>query len=183
MGIHCKSILPSDASYKGLGQRFVYGYAPSELGELFIARDEAGALVYLGFNVDGGKGLPLKRAQGHLRGAEFVAGDVSELAEQIVKLWRGEAVDLELSLHGTEFQNDVWARLLNIPFGQTVSYGAVANDIARPRAVRAVGNAVGINPVSLLVPCHRVIQSNGSFNNYGWGNAMKRKLLEAEGVL
>jgi len=95
---------------------------------------------------------------------------------------RGSAARrLELDLGGTPFQQSVWNRLCAIPSGKTVSYGALAAAIGRPRAARAVGAAVGANPVPLLVPCHRVIGENGSLTGFGLGLPMKRALLAHEG--
>ena len=88
---------------------------------------------------------------------------------------------LALDLDGTPFQMKVWNRLCAIPSGKTVSYGALAAAIGRPRAARAVGAAVGANPVPLLVPCHRVIGENGSLTGFGLGLPMKRALLAHEG--
>ena len=88
---------------------------------------------------------------------------------------------LALDLDGTPFQMKVWNRLCAIPSGKTVSYGALAAAIGRPRAARAVGAAVGANPVPLLVPCHRVIGENGSLTGFGLGLPMKRSLLAHEG--
>ncbi len=103
------------------------------------------------------------------------------LAKRVDDIWRGRSKDkLTLVVTGTDFQKDVWRALLKIPCGHVVSYGAIASALGRDRAVRAVGSAVGANPVSLLIPCHRVIQKNGSVCNYGWGDAVKQKLLKME---
>jgi methylated-DNA-[protein]-cysteine S-methyltransferase len=88
--------------------------------------------------------------------------------------------DLELDLVGTEFQRRVWAALLTIPYGQTRSYGEIARQIGSPGAFRAVGLANGHNPIGIIVPCHRVIGSNGSLTGYGGGLGRKRALLELE---
>lgn len=85
-----------------------------------------------------------------------------------------------LDLQGTEFQQQVWQALLTIPAGETRSYSDIAKQIGRPKAVRAVGSACGANPVSILVPCHRVIRSDGSFKGYHWGIEMKTRLLAIE---
>jgi methylated-DNA-[protein]-cysteine S-methyltransferase len=82
---------------------------------------------------------------------------------------------------GTPFQNEVWAALRTIPLGQTCSYGALARQIGRPKAMRAVGMANGANPVSIVIPCHRVIGSNGTLTGYGGGLERKRWLLQHEG--
>lgn len=88
--------------------------------------------------------------------------------------------DLPLDLHGTPFQVEVWNALRRIPYGETASYRDLAADIGRPNAVRAVGAANGRNPVSIIVPCHRVIGADGSLTGYGGGLDRKRFLLELE---
>jgi methylated-DNA-[protein]-cysteine S-methyltransferase len=90
------------------------------------------------------------------------------------------AFDLPLALHGTEFQRRVWQELLNIPYGQTVSYGELACRLGQPKASRAVGLANGRNPISIVVPCHRVVGSNGTLTGYGGGLPRKRWLLDHE---
>lgn len=90
--------------------------------------------------------------------------------------------DLPLALQGTPFQRLVWQALLAIPYGVTTSYAAIARDIRRPAAVRAVGAAVGRNPVSVIVPCHRVLGSNGSLTGYAGGLWRKVRLLAIEEV-
>jgi len=90
------------------------------------------------------------------------------------------AFDLEVGLAGTPFQRRVWRALQDIPYGETISYGELARRIGNPSAVRAVGLANGRNPVSIVVPCHRVIGSDGSLTGYGGGLDRKRYLLELE---
>ena len=90
--------------------------------------------------------------------------------------------DLPLDLQGTEFQRQVWAQLQTIPYGQITSYQAVADALGKPKAVRAVGAANGQNPISIIVPCHRVIGSNGALTGYAGGLDRKIALLELEGV-
>lgn len=91
--------------------------------------------------------------------------------------------DLELRLGGTDFQLAVWRALLDIPYGATSSYGRVAAAIGRPSASRAVGAAVGSNPIAIVVPCHRVIGSDGSLTGFGGGLGHKVALLAREGVV
>ena len=96
--------------------------------------------------------------------------------------------DLSLDLRGTEFQKDVWRTIHRIPYGKLSSYGLLAADIGKPRAVRAVGNAVGANPIGIVIPCHRVIWSNGGIGGFGGGYAkesldVKRLFLKIEGIL
>lgn len=88
---------------------------------------------------------------------------------------------LPLRMEGTDFQRAVWRALLDIPYGETMSYGELARSIGRPGASRAVGLANGRNPVSIVVPCHRVIGSSGALTGYGGGMERKRFLLDLEG--
>lgn len=97
---------------------------------------------------------------------------------------RRTAFDLPLDLHGgTAFQQSVWQALLRIPRGTTTSYGALSSGIGKPAAVRAVGAAVGRNPIGVIVPCHRVIGSDGSLTGYAGGLDRKAALLELEAAL
>lgn len=91
--------------------------------------------------------------------------------------------DLPLAARGTEFQHCVWNELERIPYGVTFSYGEIASRIGKPKAPRAVGLANGSNPISIIVPCHRVIGANGTLTGYGGGIERKRWLLQHEGVL
>lgn len=120
--------------------------------------------------------------------SEFEEGtsEVIEKAEQqLDEFFAGKrkAFDVPLLFVGTEFQKTVWNFLLTIPFGKTISYGEMAQQIDKPTAVRAVANANGANPISVFAPCHRVIGSDHSLTGYGGGLEAKRWLLELEGVL
>lgn len=96
---------------------------------------------------------------------------------------RAESFDVPIRLAGSEFQRAVWAALLEIPYGSTTTYGAVAAKVGRPpRAARAVGAAVGSNPVGIIVPCHRVIGANGALTGFGGGLDNKVALLAREGI-
>lgn len=107
-----------------------------------------------------------------------------EAARQLDEYFAGRrrAFDMPLLLAGTDFQVKVWNELLKIPFGETISYGDLAQRIGMPKAVRAVANANGANPLSVFVPCHRVIGGDRSLTGYGGGIEVKRRLLELEGV-
>jgi methylated-DNA-[protein]-cysteine S-methyltransferase len=91
--------------------------------------------------------------------------------------------DFPLMLHGTPFQLEVWRALLEVPYGSTTTYSELAHQIGRPRSVRAVGQANARNPISIIVPCHRVISSNGKLTGYGGGLDRKAALLALEGVM
>jgi methylated-DNA-[protein]-cysteine S-methyltransferase len=91
-----------------------------------------------------------------------------------------QSFDLPLDLTGTPFQQRVWAALLAIPYGETVTYRDLARDLGQPGGAQAVGGAVARNPVSIIVPCHRVLGSDGSLTGYAWGVHVKRWLLDHE---
>ena len=151
-----------------------YCYLDTPIGELLLAGED-GALSMVGFP----KGSmrrepepdwifnekPLADARAQL--SEYFAGDRKEF-------------DLPLKLNGTEFQVSVLEALLNIPYGQTTSYGEIARRIGRPKAVRAVGAANGRNPIPIVVPCHRVIGSTGDLTGFGGGLDTKEALLRLE---
>lgn len=102
------------------------------------------------------------------------------------RYWAGDDPpprEVPLDLHGTPFQRAVWQALLAIPFGRTKSYGEIATQVGHGAVPRATGTAVGRNPVSILVPCHRVIGANGSLTGYAGGLPRKERLLQHEGVL
>ena len=116
------------------------------------------------------------------------AGDLPLLHEaraQLTEYFAGQrtAFDLPLDLRGADFQRAVWEALLAIPYGETRAYGDIAAAIGRPRAARPVGQAVGANPVGVIVPCHRVIGHDGRLTGFGGGLDLKRALLRLEGVL
>jgi methylated-DNA-[protein]-cysteine S-methyltransferase len=106
----------------------------------------------------------------------------SEAMRQLRAYFDGELkeFDLPLTLEGTGFQRRVWTNLLTIPYGETISYAQLAQRIGNPKAVRAVGLANGSNPIPIIIPCHRVIGSNGSLTGFGGGLGTKKKLLALE---
>jgi methylated-DNA-[protein]-cysteine S-methyltransferase len=109
-------------------------------------------------------------------------GPFAAAAEQLRQYFAGErtAFDLELTMDGTAFQRRVWAALQRIPYGQTISYGQLADRIGQPSASRAVGLANGKNPIGIIVPCHRVVGADGGLTGYGGGIGRKRYLLAHE---
>jgi methylated-DNA-[protein]-cysteine S-methyltransferase len=106
----------------------------------------------------------------------------NDAVDQLGAYFAGELIDfdIELDLRGTEFQQRVWKALLTIPYGETRSYGEIAEQVGAPGAARAVGLANGHNPIAIVVPCHRVIGASGSLTGYGGGLDRKRSLLELE---
>ena len=152
----------------------------SPVGPLtLIAAGPALAGVYL----DAQRPLPAavaRAAQAGRRGPD--AAPLAAAASQLAEYFAGQrtAFDLPLAIAGTEFQRRVWAALREIPYGRTVSYGELARGIGRASASRAVGLANGRNPLSIVLPCHRVIGSDGSLTGYGGGLGRKRFLLDLE---
>jgi len=115
--------------------------------------------------------------------SETTSDVTREAARQLDEYFRKErtSFDIPLLFAGSEFQNRVWAALLEIPYGRTVSYGRLAMELGMPKAVRAVANANGANAISIFAPCHRVIGTGGSLVGYGGGLDAKKFLLELEG--
>ena len=109
---------------------------------------------------------------------------LKEAATQLEEYFAGERTefDLRMELDGTPFQRDVWAELTRIPYGETISYGELARRVGRPKGPRAVGQANGRNPIAIIVPCHRVLASNG-IGGYGGGLTCKRVAARAGGRL
>lgn len=171
---------------RGAGLTITYGWHDIPgMGDVLIAATPRG-ICFIGLTVDQKR----TRAENRLHDY-FPAAEIAKNADATAGYAAGidaqyqtskSLSPLPLDLYGTPFQLSVWRALLDIPFGETVSYQNIAQAIGRDTASRAVGGAVGDNPVSILVPCHRVIQSNGDITNYGWGTPKKRTLLKMEGV-
>jgi len=151
-----------------------YRWVKSPLGRLLIAGDDEG-LGSIAFDREGRRAVPEP---------EWIDDDglLKVPASQLEAYFAGHLVhfDLDLAPKGTEFQLAVWKALEAIPYGETTTYGEVAARIGRPTAVRAVGAANGANPLPIVVPCHRVIGSDGSLTGYGGGLDLKASLLELE---
>jgi O-6-methylguanine DNA methyltransferase len=152
------------------------------IGALRLLATDRG-LAFLALPRSSGGGLTgwLARVAPGARREEAFA-PLRDAARQLVEYLRGKrtAFELPLDLRGTPFQRAVWAALQTIPYGETRSYADIARAVGRPHAVRAVGTANGANPVALVVPCHRVIQSGGKLGGYGGGLELKRRLLAME---
>lgn len=150
----------------------VFSRIPSPLGELLLTAEE-GFLTGVWFE---GQHEPCgKRDDAAL----------AEARRQLEAWFEGRlrSFDLPLAPRGTPFQKRVWEEIRRIPFGATRSYGELARLLGRPSAARAVGGATGRNPLSIVVPCHRVVGSQGTLVGYGGGLERKRFLLELEGIL
>ena len=155
----------------------------SAAGDLFVAFNEGGISAVMPaavFDGDAGKFAVHHRRQ---TGRPIIGGAARPPAGLTEALRSGRAARLRYDLSGlTSFERAVLTKTLEIPSGEVRPYGWVAREIGRPRAVRAVGSALGRNPVPVLIPCHRVVRSDGQIGNYGLGVPMKRALLSAEGV-
>src|SRR5258708_3602809 len=152
-----------------------YTEIPSPVGRLLLAAGEDGALQVLSFQ-DGRKARlpdPEWRAD---------AAPFAEAIRQLRDYWAGNLRDFDLPLapQGTPFQLTVWKALCAIPYGATISYGELARRIGNVHASRAVGLANGSNPIAIVIPCHRVIGSNGKLTGYGGGLPIKQNLLALE---
>ncbi|MBD3223723.1 MAG: methylated-DNA--[protein]-cysteine S-methyltransferase [Caldithrix sp.] len=132
-------------------------------------------------NQDAITGIHFAREKGQSKSNKWVRKAKQQLNDYFES--HRQAFDLPLQPQGTDFQLKVWESLRNVPFGQTISYGGLAERIGRQNAARAVGMANNRNPISIIIPCHRVIGSNGDLIGYGGGTWRKEWLLKHEGVL
>jgi O-6-methylguanine DNA methyltransferase len=155
-----------------------FGFSESPFGEIIVARTWDGIcdLQFLDFNR---LETIHELAQ---RWGQYTPTTQSDTMAQTVERVIFEDYDhpIKLDLHGTDFQLQVWHELQNIPFGTTATYQQIAERIGKPKAVRAVATAIAQNPVAMLVPCHRVIHSDGTIGEYHWGRELKRQLIEWE---
>ncbi|MFI5808072.1 methylated-DNA--[protein]-cysteine S-methyltransferase [Streptomyces sp. NPDC051561] len=165
------------------GATTVYATVDSPLGELLLVGEETaagGGIALVSLSVPGQKGGAVVR-QGWRRAPELFG----EVGEQLKAYFGGELTRFEVAYaqgSGTDFQRRVWAAVERIPYGETTSYGQLAESIGASRAaVRAVGTAIGRNPLLVLRPCHRIVAADGSPAGYAGGLERKRLLLELEG--
>ena len=152
----------------------------SPLGPLLASANLAGELVYLGFEAHDPREALLREGTDRTRDA----GLLDPLRRQLEEYFGGRrrAFDLPLDLRGTPFRRRVWEELRRVPFGEVISYGALATRLGDARLCRAVGAANGANPVSIVVPCHRVLGADGGLTGYAGGIPRKAALLAIEGV-
>jgi AraC family transcriptional regulator, regulatory protein of adaptative response / methylated-DNA-[protein]-cysteine methyltransferase len=172
---------PATYQKGGKGMKIRYTTAKSSLGEVLVAATERGvSAVYLG----DAAGKLVNELRDEYPRAEITAADgaFAEWVEEIVARMEGSAPrrELALDLQATAFQRRVWQELQRIPRGTTRTYSQIARAVGKPRAVRAVARACATNPVSIVVPCHRVVRADGKLAGYRWGLSRKEKLLERE---
>ncbi len=182
--VSLEGVTPGDVQSRGAGLKITYGTYPTPLGALLVAKTARG-ICWLGFMMGEKPDHCIKRIQKHWPKAALIHDDEAVRGEckKIMSIWRGEGnkkQKLKLDVYGTNFQIQVWQALLKIPGGETKTYQDIAREVCKPKASRAIGNAVGANPISLLIPCHRVIRATGIIDNYGWGSPRKKLILAME---
>lgn len=154
-----------------------YSFADSPFAKLCMAStNEELCSVSL---VMGTEMQAVEKLQKTFPGASLKASVQSDHLD-FMKVFTKEPVSLHFHLLGTPFQLEVWRALLNIPYGSTTTYGTLAAQIGRSKAFRAVGSAVGDNPIFLAIPCHRVLPASGGIGNYFWGPEIKKTILDWE---
>lgn len=156
-----------------------YSFAESPFGNLIIASTLKG-ICYMAFETDEEKalnGLKIK-----IPNAIFQpkVDSIHQYALSVFQNDWNNLPEIKLHLKGTDFQLKIWESLLQIPFGQLSTYGDIAKQIGNPNASRAVGTAIGSNPVAFLIPCHRVIQASGNIGGYMWGSTRKSAIIAWE---
>lgn len=175
---------PGSVQKRGAGVTITYGYHPTVLGEILIGQTDKG-VCWLGFVMGDDRGYPFMRLQKHWPEATLVQDEeqTARYASWLMDIWSGQGSaqnKLPLDLYGTNFQIQVWQALLQIPSGSARTYQDVGMELGRPQSSRAIGNAVGANPISVLIPCHRVIRATGIIDNYAWGSPRKKLILGLE---
>ncbi len=157
-------------------EKLYFSLYRSPAGPVHILVDEEGRVVYIGFSKP--KTVPDAQIADNKAACAKV---IEELEAYFGKKKTRFSIPIKTS--GTAFQEKVWKALLHIPYGKTVAYSDIAKAIGHPKACRAVGTAVGKNPISIFIPCHRVLPSSGGIGNYGGGIDKKEFLLALEGCL
>lgn len=156
----------------------IYGFSDSPFGEIIVASTKKGIcdLQFLDNNR-----MQVIHELGQRWGVYTPTTLDNAMAETVARvIFKGAPKRLTIDLRGTGFQIEVWKAVQKIPFGQTASYRDIANRIGKPNAVRAVASAIAQNSIAMLIPCHRVIHSDGTISEYHWGKELKKKLLEWE---
>lgn len=177
--VNTEAVTPGEYKSHGMGLNIHYGIHLTPFGKCLIATTERG-ICHMSF-VDNNEGKAIDDLVEHWSQANMIE-DYKSTAPLVTRIFSDPQPDSPLQLHlrGTNFQIKVWEALLNIPTGAVTTYEQIALKIGNPRAVRAVGSAVGDNPIAYLIPCHRVIRKSGEFGNYMWGSARKKAILVKE---
>ncbi len=180
--VNIEAMTPGEFKAQGAGLRISYGFHPSPFGECLLAVTERG-ICGLGFIGAGGRAQTLRDFQARWPEARWEQN--ARLTQSYIsRIFGGEKQNgnrpITLVLQGTNFQVKVWEALLKIPMGSVIPYEDLATRVCSARAARAVGGAVGKNPVAFLIPCHRVIRKAGGIGGYHWGAARKKAMLAWE---
>ena len=173
-----EAMSPGTYARRGAGLAIGHATVPSPFGDAVVMATDRG-ICGLAFAGEAGVAAAFDDLRARWPDAVFSADD-GRLAAMAARLWGGGGAEVPLALIGAPFQIKVWEALLAIPDGQVLSYGAIAQAIGAPRAVRAVGTAVGRNPVAWLIPCHRALRATGALGGYHWGLEVKRAMLARE---
>ncbi len=178
-----EAVTPGEFKQRGAGLTITYGWAESPFGDCLIMMTPRG-ICGLAFVVDGDRAACFDDMRRRWPFAKFVEDNerIAQLGRAIFAPRRRHDEPLRLVLYGSPFQIKVWEALLRIPPGALVSYDRLAEAIGAAGAARAVGAAVGDNPISYLIPCHRVIRKSGVINHYHWGRARKLAMIGWEAV-
>lgn len=170
------------AEYKNGGKSLTinYSFAESPFGNIIVASTQKG-VCYMAFNENENQSLEDLKSKFPNAIFHQKLDLIQQNALFIFQNDWSKLNQIKLHLKGTDFQLKVWETLLKIPMGQLSTYGAIAQKIEKPNAPRAVGAAIGNNPVAFLIPCHRVIQSSGTFGGYMWGSTRKTAIIGWEG--
>ncbi len=176
--VNVEGVTPDEFRRRGKGIRIRYGFHPTPFGECFIAATERG-ICGLSFINDTSPQVELGRFEQKWAFAQMEADQefTRKIVDQIFGSSGGRPAGLTLLLQGTKFQLKVWEALLRIPPGSVSTYEQIARSIGRPAAARAVGTAIGSNPVGYLIPCHRVIRKAGQIGGYHWGETRKQAII------
>lgn len=179
------AMTPGEFKKQGAGLKITYGFCDSPFGECLLAATHRG-ICYLGFVDKGKRSETSGRLLKTWPDSDFLENPdvVRPIANDIFRKDhpKGER-PLNLLIKGTNFQIHVWKALLNIPRGFFVSYQDIASCIGRPKAYRAAANAVALNPIAYLIPCHRVIAKTGRIHRYRWGSARKKAIIGWEAAV
>ncbi len=179
--IKIEGMTPGEFKNGGENLFINYSYAESPFGDILVASTPKG-ICHMAFADDETEAL--HKLQNNFPNAQLrqMVDLIQQNALYIFTHDWSKLNNIKLHLKGTDFQLKVWEALLKIPMGQLSTYGSIANKIENPNASRAVGSAIGSNPVAFLIPCHRVIQSTGAFGQYMWGVARKTAMIGWEGA-
>ncbi|MCH7309286.1 methylated-DNA--[protein]-cysteine S-methyltransferase [Acinetobacter sp. NIPH 1852] len=179
--IQIEGMTPAEYKHGGQNLSIHYQFAETLFGEVLIASTHKGicALTFVQHQADALEQLKSQFPQAIFKQQ---ADQFQQSALVLFQKDQCRLADIKLHLKGTDFQLKVWQSLLKIPMGQLSTYGELAKAIEHPKAARAVGTAIGNNPVAFLIPCHRVIQSTGAFGGYEWGATRKMAMIGWEGV-